>query len=274
MDDNDGLTLVEDLELHSLRDTPSDSAINILLPVDLGKVWLLLCEVEWVDSTIQVAISGSAGITGDHEDRADWTVLGEKTSTVSTGGENNDSTSIHVQTGTNSSHGARLDNTDWALNEVAELLEVRNIRDSVLGFQAGLVHLGNSLVGVATLGSLTRQHNTVGSISDGVTDIADLGTGWARVVDHGLEHLGGTDDWLARHVAHGNHLLLGSEHLGCWDFNTQITTGNHDTIGLLEDLGKVVETLSVLNLGDNLDVLSLFAENLADGLDILTTADE
>lgn len=259
MDDNDGLTLAEDLELQSLGNTPSDSSINILLPVDLREVWLLLWEVEGVDSTIQVTISGSAGVTGDHEDRADWAVLGEKASTVSAGGENNDSTGVHVQTGTNSSHSARLDNTDGALDKVAELLEVRNIGDSVLGLQAGLVHLGNSLVGVATLGSLTGQHNTIGSISDGVADIADLGTGWARVVDHGLEHLGSADNWLARHVAHGNHLFLGSKHLSSWDLNTQITTGNHDTISLLENLGKVVETLSVLDLGDDLDVLSVLA---------------
>lgn len=86
--------------------------------------------------------------------------------------------------------------------------------------------------------------------------------------------MGGANDGLAGHVAHGNHLLLSSEHLSSRDLDTQVTTGHHDTVSLLEDLGEVVQTLSVLDLGNDLDVLALLAKDLPDGLDVVTTTDE
>ena len=41
----------------------------------------------------------------------------------------------------------------------------------------------------------------------------DLSTGGPRVLGHGLEHLGGTNDGLANQIAVGDHVLLGDEHL-------------------------------------------------------------
>lgn len=140
--------------------------------------------------------------------------------------------------------------------------------------QRTFAHLIHGLARVRALGCLARQHDTVCAVSDGVADVADLSTSWPGVLDHALEHLGGADDGLASKVAHGNHLLLGGEHLSGGDLNTKVTTGNHDTIGLLENLGKVVQTLSVLDLGNDLDVLALLAEDLPDGLDVLTTTNK
>lgn len=140
--------------------------------------------------------------------------------------------------------------------------------------QLTLAHLPDGLVGIATLGSLTRQHHAVSAVSDGVADVANLGASGPGVLDHALKHLGGADDGLASHVAHGDHLLLGSKHLSSGNLDTEVTTGHHDAVSLAQDLGKVVETLSVLDLGNDLDVLALFAEDLPDGLDVLTAADE
>jgi hypothetical protein len=221
-----------------------------------------------------MTVAGSTGVTGDHEDWADWAVLGDETGRLSRGGQDDDGTSVHVKGSTDGGHGARLNNGDWALGKAAELLKVGDVGDGVLSLEAGLAHLGDGLNWVGTLGGLTGQHDTVGTIGDGVTNVGDLGTGWSWVVDHGLEHLGSTDDWLTGQVAHGDHLLLGSKDLSGWDLDTEITTGDHDTVGLGENLSKVVETLSVLDLGNDLDVLALLAEDLADGLDVLTTADE
>lgn len=137
-----------------------------------------------------------------------------------------------------------------------------------------LAHLADGLVGVRTLGGLTRQHDTVSTVSDGVANVANLSTSGSGVLDHALEHLGGANDGLAGNVAHGNHLLLGSKHLGGGNLDTQVTTSDHDTVSLLENLREVVQTLPVLNLGNDLDVLALLAKNLTDGLDVLATADK
>jgi hypothetical protein len=274
LDNDNGLPLAQNAQAHGLLDTPGDSSVDILLPVDLGEIWLGLVEQEWVDTTVQVSVSRSGRVAGNHEDRGDWAVLGEETSRVTGGGEDEDGTGIHVEGSTDSGHGNGLNDGDGALDQVAHLLEVGDVGDGVLGLETGLVHLANSLVGVGPLGSLARQHDTVGTVRDRVPNIRDLGTGGAGVIDHGLEHLGGTDDGLSSHVAHGDHLLLGGEDLGSRDLNTQVSTGDHDPVGLLENLGEVVETLTVLDLGNDLEVSTLLAKNLADGGDILTTADE
>ena len=153
---------------------------------------------------------------------------------------------------------------DWALNEGGHFLEVGDVSYSVFSLQACLVHLSDGFDGVVSLGSLTGQHDTVGAISDGVTDVADLGAGRARVGDHGFQHLSCTNYRLAGDVTHGNHLLLRSENLGGWDFDTEISTSYHDTIGLLENLGEVVEALTVLDLGNDLDMGSIFTKDLTD----------
>lgn len=146
--------------------------------------------------------------------------------------------------------------------------------DGDLGQQAGLVHHLDGLTRVVTLGGLTRQHDTVGTVQDGVGNVGNLSTGRARVVRHGLEHLSGTDDGLALDVALGNHHLLGDEYLGGGDLDTKVTTGNHDTVGGLQDLVKVVDTLLVLNLGNDLNLLTLLAEDITDALDVAAAADE
>ena len=148
------------------------------------------------------------------------------------------------------------------------------MRNGDLGQQASLVHHLDSLTRVVTLCGLTGQHDTVSTVQNGVGNVGDLSTGGAGVVGHGLEHLSGADDGLALDVALGDHHLLGDEHLGGGDLDTEVTTGNHDTIGGLQNLVKVVDTLLVLDLGDDLNLLALLAENITNALDVTATADE
>lgn len=89
-----------------------------------------------------------------------------------------------------------------------------------------------------------------------------------------LKHLGGDDDWLAGNVALGDHHLLGVEDLASGDFDTKVTTGNHNTVCLPKDLVEVGDTLLVLDLDDDLDVSTVGAKDLTDVLDILSTTDE
>lgn len=297
LDNDNGVVLGQDVQLHGLGNTPLDTAVDILLPVNLGEIGLRLVEVEGVHATVQMAVPGGAGIPGHHEDGAHRPVLGDQAGRLARGGQNDDTTSVEIQGRADGGHGARLDHADGALDQSAQLLEVGDVWDGVLGLQASykgkrwvsddysawaswdlskltLAHLVDGLFRVRTLGSLAGQHHAVSTVSNGVANVANLGTGWPGVLDHALEHLSGADDWLSGHVAHGDHLLLGSEHLSGGNLDTQVTTGNHDTVGGLENLAEVVETLPVLNLGNDLDVLALLAEDLPDGLNILSPSDE
>lgn len=274
LNNDNSLALGENVQLESLGDTPLDAAVDILLPVNLAEVGLLLLEVEWVDAAVEVRVARGGGVAGNHENGADWSVLGQEASRLAGGGENKDGSCVHVEGGTDSSHGASLNGGDRASDSAAHLLEVADVWNSGLGLQAGAVHGSDGLDWVRSLGGLSRKHDAVGSISDSVSNIGNLSTGSTWVTNHGLQHLGSTDNWLSGNVAHGNHLLLGDVDLFVWDLDTEITTSDHDTISLLEDVREVVKTLTVLNLGDDLDVLALLTENVANGLDIGTRADE
>lgn len=147
------------------------------------------------------------------------------------------------------------------------------------------------LDGVSTLGGLAGQHDTVSAVDDGVGDVADLGTSGTRVVlpqivsnilcstyrrayRHGLEHLGGDNNGLASLVALGNHHLLRKEDLAGGNFDTEVTTGDHDTVGLCEDLIEVRDTLFILDFDDDFDVRAVRAEDATDVAHIIRAADE
>jgi len=89
-----------------------------------------------------------------------------------------------------------------------------------------------------------------------------------------LEHLGSTDDRLSSDVTLGDHHLLSHKDLTGRDLDTQITSGDHDTISLLQDLVKVGNTLLILNLDNDLDLGTFGTEDLSDLLDIITGSDE
>ena len=91
---------------------------------------------------------------------------------------------------------------------------------------------------------------------------------------HRLKHLSGNNDRLAGLVALRDHHLLRKEDLARGDFDTEITTRDHNTVGLVENLVKVGDTLLVLDLDDDLDVCTVGAEDLTDIEDILGATDE
>jgi hypothetical protein len=67
---------------------------------------------------------------------------------------------------------------------------------------------------------------------------------------------------------------LRHKHLTGRDLDTEVTTSDHHTVSLSQNLVKVLHTLLVFNLDDNLDGRAFGAEDLADLDDILGRADE
>ena len=94
-----------------------------------------------------------------------------------------------------------------------------------------------------------------------------------RVEAH-LKHLGRDDYRLADNVALCNHHLLCQENLAGRDLDTKVTTSNHDTVRLFQDLVEVGNTLLVLNFNNNLDVGTIGSKNGADVPDVLPAADK
>lgn len=141
LDDDEGVARRHDVELQRLRDAPLDAAVDVLLPVDLGEIGLVLREVEWVHAAVQVAVSGGGGVAGDHEDGAHGAVLRQQARGHAGGGQHDDAAGVEVKGRSDGRHGARLNGAHRPLDQRAELLEVRDIGDSVLGLEASCLTL-------------------------------------------------------------------------------------------------------------------------------------
>ena len=89
-----------------------------------------------------------------------------------------------------------------------------------------------------------------------------------------LKHLSGNNNGLADNVALRDHHLLSKEDLAGRNFNTEITTSDHDTISLLQDLVEVGDALFVLNLDDDFDVGAIRSKDSTDVLDVLTATNK
>ena len=70
------------------------------------------------------------------------------------------------------------------------------------------------------------------------------------------------------------YLLLSDENFFRRNFDSHISSGNHDAVRLRDDLVNVVHALLVLDLRHDLDLLALLAEHFPDFLDSGGVADE
>jgi hypothetical protein len=233
------------------------------------------------------------------DDGARRSVLGAESGSGSAGGQNDDGTSILLDGSRNGSQGQGLGGVGRSRSQLPELVEEGRVADRRLGEVSGLGHHADSLQGVRTLGGLSGKHDTVGTVENGVGDVRNFGSGRSRVVlkvhdaqgksgcdfaqqtggqsqahGHRLQHLGGTDRGLSGQRTLRDHHLLSHKDLTGGDLDTQVTTGDHDTIGLLQDLVKVDDTLLVLDLDDDLDLGTVGSEDLPDVDNILGSSDE
>ena len=188
--------------------------------------------------------------------------------------EDDDPACVEIDRRPNRSSRDRLYHTNGPRSERHHLFEQADVRDRVLSHQASGAHLPDSQFGIVARGRLAAEHDTVSTVRDGVSDITDLSTGGARILDHALEHLGCADNRLAGNVAESNEFLLSSKDLRRRNLNAQIATGHHYAVGGRKNLLEVVQTLAVLNLGDNLDMLAILPENITDVMDISGGSDE
>ena len=94
-------------------------------------------------------------------------------------------------------------------------------------------------------------------------------------MNHGLEHLGRGYDTFSEHTALADQILLNRRHFHARDFDSEISTGNHDTIGNLTDFFNVLHTRTVLNLCNNINIFAaVLVKEFTHILDIFLYGDE
>lgn len=151
------------------------------------------------------------------------------------------------------------------MTEFKELyLEELSMPDSRLSLLADISHSAHALERIFSLSSLSGQHNTISSIQNSISNIRAFSPGGPGLLHHRLQHLSSADHRLSNLIAARDHALLGQEDLLRRNLNSKITSGNHDSIRGLNDIIEISHALLVLDLGDDLDVLTLVPENSPD----------
>ena len=147
-----------------------------------------------------------------------------------------------------------------------ELLVVFNICFCTAG---NLDHRLECFNRIFTGSSFTGKHDRTCSLIDGIGNVCSLCTCRTWILDHGIQHLSCCDDLFAGTVYFGNNIFLNNRNIFKRDLNTHITTGNHDTVCGFDDTVDVVNTLLILDLCDDLNVVAaIFFEDIADLFDI------
>eukprot|EP00958_Prasinococcus_capsulatus_P028909 scaffold7228_cov523-Prasinococcus_capsulatus_cf.AAC.8 len=143
-----------------------------------------------------------------------------------------------------------------------------------LGALADARHDRHSLHRVSSSRRLPTKHHAVTSIQHRIGHVCGLCPRRSRIVDHRLEHLRGRHHGFARQVALLDLHMLRHEDGLRRDLHAEVTASDHDAVGLLQDVVEVLQALLVLHLGNDLHVLALLAEHLADGVQVGALAHE
>jgi len=201
-------------------------------------------------------------------------VLADKTSHRASVSDHNDQVEIEIKDSLDGSGSHSLSSAERAGGVHLDVRVGGLVVDATLSLSASAAHDGDGVDRVVTVSRLTREHDGISAIKDGISNVGSLSTSRARSLDHGLKHLGGSDNGLGSNVSLLDHPLLSNEDLFGGNLHAQVTTGDHDTISGSNDLVVVVEALLVLDLGNDLDMGATGAEDLTDGFNALSGTDE
>ena len=116
------------------------------------------------------------------------------------------------------------------------------------------------------------KHSRTCSLEDRIGNVCSLCTGWSRMRDHGVKHLCCSDDRFACCINFLDDLLLDNRYIFRWNLNTHVTSGDHNTVCCFDDLIDIVNTLLVLNLGNDLDFFTaVFFQDFSYFTDIISS---
>mmetsp|Transcript_117456 Transcript_117456/g.339586 ORF Transcript_117456/g.339586 Transcript_117456/m.339586 type:complete len:286 (+) Transcript_117456:318-1175(+) len=142
-------------------------------------------------------------------------------------------------------------------DRIADRLKQDIVIAGNFGIGNGAGHDFNGSLKIRRIGGFTAQHDGIGSVVDRIGHVRTFGTGRAGVLDHGFQHLRGRNDGFAGNVAFSDHPFLGQEDLGGRNFHSQISTGDHNTVGFFENFIKILQTFLIFNFANHFNMRSV-----------------
>ncbi|CSQ32917.1 Uncharacterised protein [Shigella sonnei] len=167
-------------------------------------------------------------------------------------GSNHDQRSIQFFSSFNGTTAYRFGNAQFTV----VIVELETAVHHAVGTFADGRHDRNRFQRVFTFCGFTRQHHCVSTVEDGVCNVTGFCASRAWVFDHGIQHLGRSDNDFTCTDTFFDHHLLGEDNFFYRNFYTQVATRNHDAVRGFEDFVEVVEAFLVFDFGDDVDVFA------------------
>ena len=109
------------------------------------------------------------------------------------------------------------------------------------------------LHGVFTSRCFAGEHDGARAVVDGVCNVGNFRACGAGVLNHGLEHLGRSDDARTEQAAGRDELLLDGGQLCERNLHAEVAARDHDALAHAADVFNVVNARAVLDLRDDVD---------------------
>mmetsp|Transcript_36539 Transcript_36539/g.61553 ORF Transcript_36539/g.61553 Transcript_36539/m.61553 type:complete len:259 (+) Transcript_36539:67-843(+) len=152
-----------------------------------------------------------------HDHRLHRPVLGDVSRCVAIGREHHNHRRFYLGCGEHSAGGEGLDGAHGrgvaSQRLVQQRLAQRVVVDALLRLLADAGHHLHRVHRVGPGCGLPGEHHAVRAVQDGVGHVRRLRARRPGGCDHGVQHLGGSDDGLSHHIAFPNHHLLDPEDL-------------------------------------------------------------
>mmetsp|Transcript_16034 Transcript_16034/g.30804 ORF Transcript_16034/g.30804 Transcript_16034/m.30804 type:complete len:288 (+) Transcript_16034:615-1478(+) len=254
---------------------------HIIDTIGIGSI-TLLCKRDCSDPAVYGHTLCYSQVVGEHEHSATWSEVTEQLTGVTTLRKNNNGNFLQVchRHGVVCKHfceyGVLVQQT------LANFLLLNHVRRGTERCQRGLGQLPRHALchsshclkrfnRVLPVGRLTTQHHAVRAFSDSNGDISHFCTCWARVVNHGLKHVGCNNHRLALLRALGHNLGLDQRDLHFRQLSAEVATRHHCTVRCSDDLIKVLDSVDRFNLGQHKRlIVSMIAEKLLNCLNCLS----
>ena len=141
-------------------------------------------------------------------------------------------------------------------------------------FEDDLSHGLHDECGMLAGGCLGAEHDGIGAFEDGVGDVGDFAAVWFHPVDHAFHHLRGDDNGFGAVDTFADDLALGHRDLFDGQFYAQVAAGDHDGVGLVDDIPQVFHRGGHFDFGDHFCLAFLIGQAFLEVDDIFCLADK
>ena len=125
---------------------------------------------------------------------------------------------------------------------------------------------------MTTHGRFRGKHHSIGPIQHRIGHIENLCTGWLRVGNHRLHHLGSRNNNLIAHPGLCDNLLLDPGKFRVTQRDPKVASSDHNDVRRLNDRINILDGLETLDLRDDVRMAARTAHQLSSKFNVLCAA--